>query len=165
MRRIRIQIALTAILCFAITGLALLAGHLTGTTTAEARVPLYDASTVAHVEDRALATAETGSALANGVRDEPVSPPADRSGPSTTSSVAFVATEAAGSSIDDVLRPGGDLLGKAGSNAAIREVSGGLSEAQATFSQLTQGGTVVQTRRIPARLSAFQTEARSAFVP
>lgn len=54
-------------------------------------------------------------------------------------------TEAASFSIDDILRPGGDLLGRAGSSSAIREVSGGLPEAQAMFTELTQGGTIVNS--------------------
>lgn len=49
----------------------------------------------------------------------------------------------AASSVADVLMPGGSALGKAGTNPAIRVVTGGLPEAQATFTQLSQGGTVV----------------------
>ena len=55
-----------------------------------------------------------------------------------------VATEAAGSSIDDLLQPGGSLIGKAGTDETIRELTGGLSGAQAMFEQLSQGGTVVE---------------------
>ena len=47
-------------------------------------------------------------------------------------------------SISDILEPGGDLIGKAGTDATIRELSGGLPEAQSMFDQLSQGGTVVE---------------------
>jgi RHS repeat-associated protein len=43
----------------------------------------------------------------------------------------------------DVLRPGGNLIGKAGTSESIRELEGGLSAAQEMFEQLARGGTVV----------------------
>jgi hypothetical protein len=111
-----------------------------------------DAPTIARVDDHDAGAVDAGTAQLSGDQERSASPSVEFRGPSTTSAFTFVATEAAGSSIDDVLRPGGDLLGKAGSNAAIREVSGGLSEAQATFSQLTQGGTVVSNSTYPGTL-------------
>lgn len=39
--------------------------------------------------------------------------------------------------------PGGSPIGRAGSSPVIREITGGLPEAQAVFNQLTQGGRVV----------------------
>ena len=54
-----------------------------------------------------------------------------------------VATKTATSSVDDLLRPGGSLIGKAGTNDSIRELTGGLSEAQSMFQQLSQGGKIV----------------------
>jgi hypothetical protein len=53
------------------------------------------------------------------------------------------AAKAATPSVDDLLRPGGSLIGKAGTSESIRELNGGLSEAQAMFGQLSQGGKVV----------------------
>jgi hypothetical protein len=61
---------------------------------------------------------------------EPVSVPAAQVGP--------------GASITNILEPGGNLIGKAGSDASIRELSGGLADAQAMFDQLSQGGKVVE---------------------
>ena len=49
-----------------------------------------------------------------------------------------------GASISDILEPGGNLIGKAGTDVSIRELSGGLPEAQSMFDQLSQGGTVVE---------------------
>ena len=46
-------------------------------------------------------------------------------------------------SIDDLLRPGGVTIGKSGTDDTIREITGGLAEAQAMFQQLSHGGTVV----------------------
>jgi hypothetical protein len=54
--------------------------------------------------------------------------------------------------VGDILRPGGELIGQAGSSSAIREVSGGLSDAQATFNQLTEGGTVISNSTYPGTL-------------
>ncbi len=73
------------------------------TTTGVAQVAhAYDVSTVASVDDRTSAAAETASALLNGVRDESVSLPIYDPGPSTTSSRSVVATNTA----NDVLRFG-----------------------------------------------------------
>jgi|APGre2960657505_1045072.scaffolds.fasta_scaffold31731_3 hypothetical protein len=46
--------------------------------------------------------------------------------------------------IGDILMPGGKALGQAGSQAAYRELPGGLSEAQALFARLTQGGKIIE---------------------
>ncbi|MBO1751240.1 RHS repeat-associated core domain-containing protein [Actinotalea sp. BY-33] len=50
---------------------------------------------------------------------------------------------AVSSSVDDLLMPGGSPIGRAGTDASIRVVAGGLPEAQAAFAQLRQGGVVV----------------------
>jgi hypothetical protein len=47
-------------------------------------------------------------------------------------------------SISDILQPGGNPIGKAGTDETIRELPGGLSEAQAMFDRLSQGATVVE---------------------
>ena len=54
-----------------------------------------------------------------------------------------VAANAGTRSIDDLLRPGGLTIGKAGTDDTIRELTGGLPEAQTMFQQLSHGGTVV----------------------
>ncbi|MGJ9414370.1 RHS repeat domain-containing protein, partial [Aeromicrobium sp. CF4.19] len=52
-------------------------------------------------------------------------------------------------SLEGVLGPVGQRVGKAGSNDAIREIPGGLPEARAMFSQLSEGGSVVaQTSKL-----------------
>jgi hypothetical protein len=43
----------------------------------------------------------------------------------------------------DLLMPGGTPLGRPGSRAEIREVSGGSSEARDLFEELTEGGVDV----------------------
>jgi len=42
--------------------------------------------------------------------------------------------------IDDLLLPGGKLIGQAGSRSDIRVLQGGLTDAQALFNKLAQGG-------------------------
>lgn len=60
-----------------------------------------------------------------------------------------VAANAGTRSIDDLLRPGGVTVGKAGTDDTIREITGGLTEAQAMFQQLSQGGNIVsQTSKL-----------------
>ena len=54
-----------------------------------------------------------------------------------------------GSNIGNLLMPGGNLLGQAGSDASIREVQGGVSDAQALFDRLAQGGTPVSGSNYP----------------
>jgi hypothetical protein len=44
---------------------------------------------------------------------------------------------------DDLLHPGGSPIGVAGSRPNIREIGGDLSDAQALFDQLAEGGNVV----------------------
>jgi hypothetical protein len=44
---------------------------------------------------------------------------------------------------NDLLHPGGSPIGVAGSNPGIREIGGDLSDAQALFDELSQGGKVV----------------------
>ena len=55
-----------------------------------------------------------------------------------------VATNTAASSIDDLLQPGGSLIGKTGTDISIREITGGLPDAQVMFQQLSRGGTIVE---------------------
>lgn len=45
-----------------------------------------------------------------------------------------------GRHVDDVLRPGGELLGKSGSSDAIRLVEGGAENAESMFLRLAEGG-------------------------
>ena len=48
-----------------------------------------------------------------------------------------------------VLKPGGRLLGQAGSDESVRVLTGGLAEAEAMFQQLSAGGRVVaQTSKL-----------------
>lgn len=54
-----------------------------------------------------------------------------------------VAAKTATTSAWDILMPGGNAIGKAGTDATIREISGGYSDAQAMFNQLSRGGRVV----------------------
>ena len=55
-----------------------------------------------------------------------------------------VATNTPGAAaVDDVLMPNGSAIGKAGTNPTIREVTGGVADAEAMFKQLSAGGKVV----------------------
>ena len=59
---------------------------------------------------------------------------------------------AEGGTVESVLMPGGNAIGNAGSQAAIREVSGSLSDAQSFFNQLSAGGEVVLDSTYPGTL-------------
>lgn len=57
------------------------------------------------------------------------------------------------SAINNMVNPGGNPIGVAGSSATIREVAGStLANAQAMFNQLSQGGTVVTGSTYPGTL-------------
>ncbi len=51
-----------------------------------------------------------------------------------------------------VLRPGGSLIGEAGTKSSIRLIQGGAEEAQALFGRLTQGGEAVRGTTYPGTL-------------
>lgn len=104
----------------------------------------YDLSTSAPVDVHPGALSDADQSSLSGVQGRYSPPSGEASGASTTHHRSVVATEAAGSSIDDLLQPGGSLIGKAGTDETIRELTGGLSGAQAMFEQLSQGGTVVE---------------------
>lgn len=52
----------------------------------------------------------------------------------------------------NVLKPGGRLIGAAGSSSAIRKMSGGFDAAEKMFKELTVGGTVVKNPTYPGTL-------------
>ena len=62
----------------------------------------------------------------------------------------FIAAETR--TIESMLMPGGNVIGNAGSQAAIREISGGLSDAQSFFNQLSSGGETVSATTYPGTL-------------
>jgi hypothetical protein len=57
--------------------------------------------------------------------------------------LAGVAANVGTRSIDDLLSPGGLTIGKAGTDNTIREITGGLPDAQTMFQQLSQGSSIV----------------------
>ena len=57
------------------------------------------------------------------------------------------------SAINNIVNPGGNPIGVAGSSATIREIAGSTAaDAQAMFDQLSQGGTVVTGSTYPGTL-------------
>jgi hypothetical protein len=114
------------------------------TTTASASTYIYDGPTVARIGAHAIDNAGATPFEVSDVAEQSAWPVVTARGTSTTSSGSLFATEAASSSIDDLLQPGGSLIGKAGTDETIRELTGGLPDAQAMFQQLSQGGTVVE---------------------
>ncbi len=68
---------------------------------------VYDVLVITRVRADAIRAFDAASPPLNGARNESVSPPVDGSGPSTTSSSAFVATEAGGDLAGAVSRPAG----------------------------------------------------------
>jgi hypothetical protein len=51
-----------------------------------------------------------------------------------------------------VLRPGGSLIGEAGTKSSIRLLQGGVEEAQVLFGRLTHGGEAVRGTTYPGTL-------------
>ena len=62
------------------------------------------------------------------------------------------AKRVASQSVDDLLRPGGQLIGRAGSSSRTRIVEGSLDDAQSFFTQLSRGGKVVDNPSFPGTL-------------
>jgi hypothetical protein len=58
--------------------------------------------------------------------------------------------------MEDLLRPGGRLLGSEGSSAQVRILKGGLNEAQGLFNQLSAGGAVITETTYPGTLVRLQ---------
>ncbi|MBC8071671.1 MAG: hypothetical protein IAG13_25325 [Deltaproteobacteria bacterium] len=54
--------------------------------------------------------------------------------------------------VEGLLKPGGRFIGKPGSGAQIRELPGGLSDAQTLFDQLAAGGEIVTGTKFPGTL-------------
>lgn len=54
-----------------------------------------------------------------------------------------------------LLMPGGTPIGTAGSRPEIRELPGGISEAQELFDELTDGGTDATPRGYPGKLRSL----------
>jgi hypothetical protein len=52
----------------------------------------------------------------------------------------------------DILRPGGKLIGEAGSSSSIRILQGGKAQAEAIFGQLSRGGEVIKGTSYPGTL-------------
>lgn len=59
----------------------------------------------------------------------------------------------------NVLKPEGQLLGRAGTSNAIRMVEGGLSGARSTFNQAVRGGEIVQGTSYPGTLVRMSDNA------
>ncbi len=114
------------------------------TTTVAASTFIYDAPADALVDTCAFAASAVGLSQLKDAHEASASFSVESRGTSTTSSRSFVATNTTASSVDDLLRPDGSLIGKAGTDASIREITGGLSDAQAMFQQLGRGGTIVE---------------------
>ncbi|MDX6528470.1 MAG: hypothetical protein QOH41_760 [Blastocatellia bacterium] len=49
----------------------------------------------------------------------------------------------AGRTLEEILMPGGEMIGQAGAKFGYREVQGGIPEARAMFDELTRGGQVI----------------------
>ena len=61
-----------------------------------------------------------------------------------------------GADIADILVTDGEVIGEAGSSITIRELEGGLNEAEDLFSQLSQGGEVITDTSYPGTLVRLQ---------
>jgi hypothetical protein len=54
--------------------------------------------------------------------------------------------------VEELLMPGGQVIGKAGSDESIRELEGGVAEGQAFFNNLSKGGEQVTNTTYPGQL-------------
>jgi hypothetical protein len=57
----------------------------------------------------------------------------------------------AAASPQDILMPGGSPIGTSGSQPAIREVSGSLTDAEQMFDDLIRGGTAITDPKYPGK--------------
>lgn len=64
-----------------------------------------------------------------------------------------------------MLRPGGKLIGEAGTSSKIRIVDGGATEAESLFKQLTEGGKAVKGGTYPGQLVELPGGGRIGFRP
>jgi RHS repeat-associated protein len=55
-------------------------------------------------------------------------------------------------SLSDILMPNGELIGEAGSDETIRELSGGVQAAESMLQKLTDGGTLLNKPNYPGQL-------------
>lgn len=65
----------------------------------------------------------------------------------------------------DLLKPGGRLVGEAGSSSRIRLLQGGETEARPLFEQLTRGGRVLENSTFPGTLVEFPGGGKIGFRP
>jgi RHS repeat-associated protein len=65
---------------------------------------------------------------------------------------AVAGTDAAATRVSEIIAPGGRLLGKAGRGSKVREVVGGVTEAESLFAELSRGGRVVDNATYPGTL-------------
>jgi hypothetical protein len=64
-----------------------------------------------------------------------------------------------------ILKPGGKLIGEAGSSSSIRILPGGAAEAEALFGQLSTGGEVVKGTSYPGTLVRLPGSGTVGFRP
>lgn len=89
--------------------------------------------------------AEIEQAVAN-AKPSPTQPQAQQG------QVTQTAAPPASKGIEDLLRPGGRLIGSQGSSPKIRIIKGGLRDAEKLFEQLSGGGTRVNGTSYPGPL-------------
>jgi hypothetical protein len=73
-------------------------------------------------------------------------------------------SEAAGTVVN-LLRPGGKLVGEAGTSSKIRILKGGTSEAEPLFKQLSEGGKALEGTKYPGQLVELPGGGRIGFRP
>jgi hypothetical protein len=84
------------------------------------------------------------AARGEGELGKEVAPAAGGAGAPAAEGVGATAAEGAGGpTVEEILTPGGRLIGRAGSSSAIRIVHGGPAEAEKLFQELARGGTDV----------------------
>ncbi len=81
-----------------------------------------------------------------------------------TSSASTGIRDAMAGRILDLLRSGGELVGKAG-NTRIRVLPGGMKEAEAFFRELGEGGPVIKDLRFPGTMVELPGGGRVGFRP
>ena len=90
-------------------------------------------------------------------------PPEAPKSPAATGTLATGA--AASSNVANILKPGGQLIGKAGSSSNIRIVEGTAKEAQQMFNTLTKGGKVLPKSTYPGKMAELPGGGRIGYRP
>ncbi|MFB1484325.1 RHS repeat-associated core domain-containing protein [Corallococcus sp. RDP092CA] len=139
-------------------------------TAPEAGIPAVLLAEASANSSAAAVSQAEATAVASATRVEAAGAAAETAAASEASSASLSESAAAaaaqgGAKVVDVLRPGGKLIGQAGTSSQIRILQGGKAEAEALFGQLSKGGEVVAGSKYPGTLVRLPDGGTVGFRP